>query len=130
MLQDMATVYEMSPMIAVMSAKAQGSKVKPVKGSEPTRATRARDKATQRMTNILAHLVPHQGDPTSSSFVSECRLGGFLHSPLWAGIYPSGSFEQITQERSVKPPGLDLTGGGGTGGISPYLIPWLGTCPG
>jgi hypothetical protein len=49
----------MGPTITVRSAKAQGSKVKPVYGSEPPRATRVRDEVTQRMANILAHLVPH-----------------------------------------------------------------------
>jgi hypothetical protein len=37
----------MGPTIAVGSAKAQGSKAKPVNRSEPPRATRARDEATQ-----------------------------------------------------------------------------------
>jgi hypothetical protein len=54
-----ATVSEMGPMIAMGSTKAQGSKAKPVYGSEPPRATRARDEATQRMANILVHPVPH-----------------------------------------------------------------------
>jgi hypothetical protein len=49
----------MGPTITVRSAKAQGSKVKPVYGSEPPRAVRVRDEVTQRMANILAHLVPH-----------------------------------------------------------------------
>jgi hypothetical protein len=33
----------------------------------------------------------------------------------------------ITQERRLKPPGLDLTGGGG---IGPYLVLWRRTCLG
>jgi hypothetical protein len=73
----------MAPMIAVGSAKAQGSKVKPINGSKPPRV---RDDATQKMGNILAHLVLHGGDPASSSFIFESRPGGFLHIPLWAGI--------------------------------------------
>jgi hypothetical protein len=76
----------MGPTIAVGSAKAQCSKAKPIEGLEPPKAIRARDEATQRMVNILVHLVPHRGDPVSSSFVSKSRLGGFLHAPLWAGI--------------------------------------------
>jgi hypothetical protein len=79
-----AIVSETGPMIDVGSTKAQGSKAKPVNGSEPPKTTRARDEATQRMANILAHSVPHRGDLTSSSFVSEFRLRGFLHVPLWA----------------------------------------------
>jgi hypothetical protein len=58
---NMATVSKTGPTITVGSAKAQGSKVKPVYGSELPRATRVRDEATQRMTNILAHPVPHLG---------------------------------------------------------------------
>jgi hypothetical protein len=83
---NMATVSETGPMIVVGSTKAQDSKVKLVYGSEPPRATRARDKATQRMADILTHPVPHQGDPASSSFISESRLGGFLHTPTWVVI--------------------------------------------
>jgi hypothetical protein len=66
--------------------KALGLKIKPINGSKPPRETRVRDEATQRFANILAYLVPHRGDPTSSSFVSESRPGRFLHVPLWAGI--------------------------------------------
>jgi hypothetical protein len=64
------TISKMGPTISGESAKAQGLKAQPVNGSEPPRATNARDEATQRMTNIL---VP-------SSFVSESRSGGFLHA--------------------------------------------------
>jgi hypothetical protein len=80
------TVSEIGPMIVMGSAKAQGSKVKPIYRSEPPRATRGRDEAKQRMPNILMHLVPHRGEPASSSFVSESRLSGFLHTPMWASI--------------------------------------------
>jgi hypothetical protein len=79
-------VSEMGPMIDVGSTKAQGSKAKPVYGSEPPRATRARDEATQRIANILAHSVPHRGDLAFSSFISESKPEGFLHTPMWAGI--------------------------------------------
>jgi hypothetical protein len=81
---DMTTISNIGPMIAVRSAKAQGLKAKPINGVEPPRATRARDKSTKRMVNILVHPVPHRGDPASSSFLSESRLRGFLHVPLWA----------------------------------------------
>jgi hypothetical protein len=81
---NMAIVSKMGPTIAVGSAKAQGSKAKLVDRSEPPRATRARDEATQRMANILVHPAPHRGDLASSSFVSESRLGVFLHAPLWS----------------------------------------------
>jgi hypothetical protein len=59
-----------------------------------------------------------------STFISESRLGGFLHAPLWAGIKLSGLSAWITWKRSMKRPGLDLIVG-----ISPYLILWRGTCP-
>jgi hypothetical protein len=75
-----AIVSEIGPMIAVGFAKAQDSKAEPINGSDPPTATRARDEATQRMANILAHPVPHQGDPASSSFISESRFGGSLHA--------------------------------------------------
>jgi hypothetical protein len=42
-------VSEMGPTIVVGSSKVQALKVKPVNGSEPPRATRARDEATQRV---------------------------------------------------------------------------------
>jgi hypothetical protein len=80
------TVSQIGPMIVVGFAKAQSLKVKPVYGSEPPRATRARDEATQRMDNILTHPMPHQGDPASSSFLSESRLGDFRHALMWASI--------------------------------------------
>jgi hypothetical protein len=84
------------PRFVVESAKAQGSKAKPIGGLEPPRATRARDKATQRVTNILVHPGPHRGDTAPSSFVSEPGPGGFLHSPLWAVIYSSEFSVSIT----------------------------------
>jgi hypothetical protein len=79
-------VSKIGPMIVVGSAKDKGSKAKLIYGSEPPRATRAWDEATQRMDNIFVHLVPHREDPVSTSFISESRLGGFLHAPMWAGI--------------------------------------------
>jgi hypothetical protein len=42
-------ISETGPTIAMGSAKAQGSNVKPVNGSEPPRATRASDEVTQRV---------------------------------------------------------------------------------
>jgi hypothetical protein len=83
---NMATVSKTGPIIAVGSTKAQGLKAKPINESEPPRATRVRDEATQRMANILMHPVPHRSDPASSSFISVSRSRGFLHAALWAGI--------------------------------------------
>jgi hypothetical protein len=42
-------ISEMGLTIVVGSANVQGSKVKPVNESEPPRATRARDDATERV---------------------------------------------------------------------------------
>jgi hypothetical protein len=78
------TISKMGPMIAVGSAKAQGLKEKPISGSEPTRATRARDEATQRVANIWRTRGPIEGTqcPQASylsldwkvSFVPLCGL--------------------------------------------------------
>jgi hypothetical protein len=56
---NLAIIPEMGPMIVVGSGKAQSLKAKPIYGSEPPRATRARDEATQKMANILVHPMPH-----------------------------------------------------------------------
>jgi hypothetical protein len=84
--KNMTIISETGPTIAVGSAKAQGSNAKTVYGSEPPRATRARDEVTQMMTNILAYPMTHRGDSVSSCFVSESKSGGFLHAPMWTGI--------------------------------------------
>jgi hypothetical protein len=60
----------------------------------------------------LAHPVPHRGDPTSSSFISESRPGDFLHAPS-CGL-------------ASNRPSPHLIRGGG---ISPCLIIWRSTCP-
>jgi hypothetical protein len=48
--------------------------------SAPPRANIARDKATERVANSWCYPGPCRGDLTSSSFVSESRLRGFLHA--------------------------------------------------
>jgi hypothetical protein len=55
--ENMATVLR--NMNAMGSAKAYGSMGKPIYGSEPPRATRARDKETQSMANFLVHPTRH-----------------------------------------------------------------------
>jgi hypothetical protein len=47
-------ISEMGPTIAMGSAKAQGSKAKPISGLELPRATGAKDEATERVANTLA----------------------------------------------------------------------------
>jgi hypothetical protein len=85
-------ISEMGPTIAVGSAKAQGSKAKPVNGLEPPRATRARDKATQRVATSWLIWSPIEGTQCSQalylsldreiSFTTLCGLAsshpGFL----------------------------------------------------
>jgi hypothetical protein len=122
---NMTIVSKMGPTIVVGSAKAKGSKAKPVNRSEPPRATRARDEVTQRMANISAHPVAHHGVPASSSFVSESRPGGFLHALCGLASRCLGFFAWITLERSLKPHIPYLMCGGG---ISLCLILWRGTC--
>jgi hypothetical protein len=77
----------------------------------------------------LAHLGPHRGDSTSSSFIYESQLRGFLHAPL-CGLSLSRLSFPIRDYPRKK---LDMTWprfDRGCGGTSPYLILWRGTCPG
>jgi hypothetical protein len=80
------TVSVMDPMIAVESVKALGLKAKPIYGSELSRATRARDEATQRVANILAHPTPNLSLDWEVSFTPLCGLSsshrGFLRGLL------------------------------------------------
>jgi hypothetical protein len=63
----MTTVFEMAPMIVMVSAKDQGSKAKPVESGQSNQSLgRSDTKGGQQ----LEHPVPHRGDPTSSSFIS------------------------------------------------------------
>jgi hypothetical protein len=66
--------------------------------------------------------MAHRGDPTPLGFVSESRLGGFLHAPL-CGLafshlsspdrdYPGSSIQSTWTEFARR----------GGGGISPYLV--------
>jgi hypothetical protein len=58
--------------------------------SAPAKANRARDKVTQRIFSNLRYLGPHQGNPTSSRFVSESQSGSLHHAPLLpSGLAPS-----------------------------------------
>jgi hypothetical protein len=77
----METVSKMGPMIAMDLLELRVPRQNPPVGSTPPRAHRMRDKATQRVASNQRYLGPHREDPTSSSFVSESRLGGFCHTP-------------------------------------------------
>jgi hypothetical protein len=62
-------------------AKAQGSKAKPTSRVSATQSKQSVGQSDTKGGQQLAHPGPHRGDPTSSSFVSKSRLGGFLHAP-------------------------------------------------
>jgi hypothetical protein len=79
--RDMATISQMGPMIAERPANLRALRQNPLLGSASPRAYRAGDKATKRVASSWHFLRPHQKDLTSSSFVSESRLGGFCHAP-------------------------------------------------
>jgi hypothetical protein len=84
----MTTVSKMGPTIAVESAKAQGSKAKPTSRVRVTQSNQSEARSDTKGGQQLVHPEPHQGDPTSSSFVSVSRPRGFLQAPL-CGLAPS-----------------------------------------
>jgi hypothetical protein len=95
---------------------------------EPPRATTARDEGTQRVAINWCIWSPIEGNRhTEASYLSHDREVSF--TPLHVGwhqvvrVFPQG----ITPERRLKPPGPDLTGGGG---IGTCLVLWRGTCKG
>jgi hypothetical protein len=96
-------------------------------GSESPRATRERDKVTQRVASIWCIQGPIKGDMASSSIISESWQGGFLHTPP-CGLAPSrpGFLARDYSAKALETtwPRFDQ------GGISPYLILWRRTCPG
>jgi hypothetical protein len=123
---DMASVSKMGPTIIMGSAKPQGSKAKPASPIRAAQSNHSEGRSDTKGGQQLAYPEPHRWDSTSSSFVSESQLGGFLHA-LFVGwlrairVFSPGN----TQERCVKPSGPDLT----RGGIGPHLVLWRGTCP-
>jgi hypothetical protein len=72
---------QIGPMIVVDLLEFRVLRQNPSTMSEPPRANKVRDKATQMMASNWCYPRPHRGDPASSSFVSESRLKGFLHTP-------------------------------------------------
>jgi hypothetical protein len=64
---------------------AQGSKAKIAIW---VRAAQSEERNDTKGGQQLAHPVPHRGNLTSSSFVSESQMGGFCHAPL-CGLAPS-----------------------------------------
>jgi hypothetical protein len=90
---------------------AQGSKAKPVDGSEPPRTTRARDEATQKVSSSWCIWCPIEGiqHPQSSYLSPEWEVS--IMPSMWASIEPSRFSMRIILERRVKPPDQDLIGG-------------------
>jgi hypothetical protein len=85
---DMETVSKMGPTIAKGLQMLRVLMRNLPVDSEPPRATRARDEATQGVASSWHFSRTHRGDPTPSSFISESRPGGLLHaSPC--GLAPS-----------------------------------------
>jgi hypothetical protein len=113
-------------MIAKEHAKLRVLRQNPPVGSEPSRANRVKDKATQGVASSWHFLGPHYREPVPSSFVSEFWTGGFLHAPT-CGLapncsgFPARDYSGKTLETTW--PGFDR------GGINPYLILWRGACP-
>jgi hypothetical protein len=79
--QDTVSIFKMRHTIAVGLIELRVQRQNLLVWSAPPRANRVRDKETQRMANSWCYPGPHQGGPTSSSFISESWLGGFLHTP-------------------------------------------------
>jgi hypothetical protein len=123
---DMIIVSQMDHMITEGPAKLRVLRQNPSVRSAPTKANRARGKATQMVASSWHFLEPHRGDPTSSSFISEFRSGGFLHAPPCGMASSPPGFPDIDYEGKS----LETTCPGfAWGGISPCLVLWRGTCP-
>jgi hypothetical protein len=127
--RDMINVSKMGHRTVEGPAKLRVRRQKPPIRLALPGTNRAMDKATQGMANNWHFLGPHRGDLTSSSFVSESRLGGFLPTPP-CGLASSRSGFPAREYpgKSRETPSQDLSAGG-EGGISPCLILWRGTCP-
>jgi hypothetical protein len=97
-------------------------------GSEPLRATRARDEAIQGVASSWCIRSPIEGTQhPQASYLSLDREVSFTALHVGWHLAVRVSPPRITRERRLKPPGLDLVGGGG---ISSGLVLWRGTCPG
>jgi hypothetical protein len=124
--QDTTTVSQMGLTIAEGPAKLRVLRENPLVGSMPPRANIVRDKATQSVANSLHFLGLHRGDLTSSCFVSESQLEGFLHAPLFGLASSRPGFP----DRDYPGKSLETTWPGfALRDISHYLVLWRGTCP-
>jgi hypothetical protein len=70
------------------STKAQGSKAKPARPVRAAQSDQSEGRSDTKGGQQLVHPGPHRRDLTPSSFVSESRLGDFLHAPP-SGLAPS-----------------------------------------
>jgi hypothetical protein len=97
-------------------AKAYGFMAKPASRVSATQSKQSEGQSDTKVGQQLAHLGPIRGDPTSSSFVSESRSGGFLHAPL-CGLASSrlGFATRDYPRKSLETtwPRFDGAGGGG-----------------
>jgi hypothetical protein len=109
------------------STKALGLKVKPASWVRAAQSNQSEGRSNTKGGYQLAHPELHRGALTSSSFISESQLGGFIHAPL-CGLAPGrlGFPARDYTGKCLKPPGPDLA----KGGISLCLVLWRGTCPG
>jgi hypothetical protein len=124
--RDVTIISKMGHTIVMGLPMVRVRRQNPPVGLEPPRAIRARDEVTQRVDRSWHIQSPIEG--TQHSQASYLSLNWEVSfTPLHVGwhrvirVFPSG----ITQERRMKPPSLDLTGG-----ISPCLILWRGICSG
>jgi hypothetical protein len=114
------------PQLLWSLAKLRVQMRNPPVGSEPPRATRARDEMTKSVASTWCIRSPIEGTWHPQALYLNLDREVFF-KPLHVGlhravrVFPLG----IIQERRVKSPGLDLTGG-----IGPCLVLWRGTCPG
>jgi hypothetical protein len=125
--RDTTTISKMGLTIVVGLLKLKVRRQNHPVGSAPPRANRARDKATQTVASSWHTRDPIKENPASSSFVSESRSGGFLHTP------PCGLASSHPSFPAMHYPGklLETTWPGFDGGdISPCLVLQRGTCPG
>jgi hypothetical protein len=120
--RDMVNISKMGPMIAVGLQQLRVQRWNPPIGSEPPRANRARDEATQRVANSWHTWGIIEGTwYPQALYLSPNWEVSFM--PLRVGwhlavlVSPLG----ITWGNRMKPPSQ--------GGISPCLVLWRGTCP-
>jgi hypothetical protein len=106
--------------IAEGSTKAQGSKVKSASLVRAAQSNQSNGRSNTKAGQQLVHPEPHQGDPTSSSFISESRPRCFIHAPL-CGLasshlgFPARDYPGKMLETTWS--GFDQ-GGGGEGALA------------